>query len=58
MKEKIVWIFVVLYLCSFHLNAQMQKIILLAVGIKLQLKELGVGLPIREPCIMKTRREL
>ena len=22
MKEKIVWIFVVLYLCSFHLNAQ------------------------------------
>ena len=25
---------------------------------KLQLKELGVGLPIREPCIMKTRREL
>ena len=57
MKEKIVWIFVVLYLCSFHLNAQNAENNL-AVGIKLQLKELGVGLPIREPCIMKTRREL
>ena len=56
MKEKIVWIFVVLYLCSFHLNAQ--NVENNPTGIKLQLKELGVGLPIREPCIMKTRREL
>ena len=47
MKEKIVWIFVVLYLCSFHLNAQ-----------NAENNPTGVGLPIREPCIMKTRREL